>query len=71
MSDSDTTTKSIRVIEFGGEQKSYHTWRQKFKACVQINGYAHFLDGSTAIPIKSSCTATQAINEDQHTPARN
>ena len=67
MSNSDSTTKSIRVVEFGGEQKEYHTWRQKFKACAQINGYAQFLDGTTTIPSKSSFETAQAVDEDQRT----
>ena len=68
MSNSDSTTKSIRVVEFGGEQKAYHTWRQKFKACAQINGYVQFLEGTTAIPNKSSFKTAQAVDEDQRTP---
>jgi len=67
MSNSDSTTKSTRVVEFGGEQKEYHTWRQKFKACAQINGYAQFLDGTTTIPSKSSFETAQAVDEDQRT----
>ena len=67
MSNSDSTTKSIRVVEFGGEQKEYHTWRQKFKECAQINGYAQFLEGTTAIPSKSSFETAQAVDEDQRT----
>ena len=67
MSNSDSTTKLIRVIEFGGKQKEYHMWRQKFKACAQINGYAQFLEGTTAIPFKSSFGTAQAVDEDQRT----
>ncbi len=58
--------KSIRVINFSGNDKDWEYWSVKFEARVDLRGFGEHLTGDEKLPTKSEYTTTKAV--DPQTP---